>query len=335
MRQQWCTASYFVVCQSNTGNVQIGPVAVSPTSASSIRFEGEPRCPECGQDLTIQRRPRSAKAGALILSGLVLLILGAAGTGAWLYVQAHQGPPAPPANSPHLAETAINRATNLPSATANEPAPDAKDPALIETNRLALPPDLAKVALPPAGASSPTPPPASPAPPNPDAFQPEQKEIAEVPPLSKAEIDATRSDVLKRINALPKMGAQEKERLAEKVETARSMERLQVVRFDVGKTALPKAAADQLATIFHKPEMKDKLSDPTLVFVIAGYADSGGDSNANLRISQDRADSVGKFLKQQMGILNVVHTVGMGSTNLLDSKRADQNRAAEVWAVLP
>ena len=131
------------------------------------------------------------------------------------------------------------------------------------------------------------------------------------------------------------MGAQEKERLAEKVETARSMERLQVVRFDVGKTALPKAAADQLATIFHKPEMKDKLSDPTLVFVIAGYADSGGDSNANLRISQDRADSVGKFLKQQMGILNVVHTVGMGSTNLLDSKRPDQNRAAEVWAVLP
>jgi len=98
---------------------------------------------------------------------------------------------------------------------------------------------------------------------------------------------------------------------------------------------LPKAAADQLATIFNKPEMKDKLSDPTLVFVVAGYADSGGDSNANLRISQDRADCVGKFLKQQMGILNVVHTVGMGGTNLLDSKRPDQNRAAEVWAVVP
>ena len=300
-------------------------------TGESIRFEGEPRCPECGQALAIQQPPRPAKAGVLILSGLLLLILGAAGTGAWLYVQAHRGPPAPQADSPHLAETA----TNLPSATANEPAPDAKGPALIETNRLELPPDLAKVALPPAGTSSQTPPPTSPAPPNPDAFQPEQKEIAEAPPLSKAEIDATRSDVLKRINALPKMGAQEKERLAEKVETAHSMERLQVVRFDVGKTALPKAAADQLATIFNKPEMKDKLSDPTLVFVVAGYADSGGDSNANLRISQDRADCVGKFLKQQMGILNVVHTVGMGGTNLLDSKRPDQNRAAEVWAVVP
>ena len=299
-------------------------------TGESIRFEGEPSCPECGQALAMQQRPRSAKAGVLILSGLWLLILGAAGTGAWLYVQAHQGPSAPPP-----AETATNRATNLPSATANEPAPDAKGPPLIETNRLELPPDLAKVASPPAGASSPTTPLASPAPPNPDASQPVQKEIAEAPPLSRAEIDATRSDVLKRINALPKMGAQEKERLAEKVETARSMERLQVVRFDVGKTALPKAGADQLATIFNKPEMKDKLSDPTLVFVVAGYADSGGDPNANLRISQDRADSVGKFLKQQMGILNVVHTVGMGSTNLLDSKRPDQNRAAEVWAVVP
>ena len=323
-----------MVCQFSTGNVQIGWVCSLAYTGEVIRFEGEPRCPECGQPLAIQQRPRSVKTGTLILAGLLLLImLGGAGTGAYLYLQAHQRPPVQ--DPPHLPETETSEATTRPSATAKNPAPDAKGPALVETNNLELPSDLAKAALPPPGAPPPPTPSESPVQPRPEAFQPDQKEVPETPPLSKAEIDATRSDVLKRINAMPKMGVQEKERLAKKVEIARSMERLQIVRFDVGKATLPKGAADQLATLFNKPAMKDRLSDPTLVFVIAGYADSGGDANTNLRISQDRADSVGKFLKQQMGILNVVHTVGMGSTNLLDSKRPDQNRAAEIWAVVP
>jgi outer membrane protein OmpA-like peptidoglycan-associated protein len=297
-------------------------------TGETIRFEGEPRCPECGQTLAIQQPPRSAKRGILIVSGLLLLILGAGGAGAYLYFQSHQGSSASPPSTPRISEAETDE-------PANPPPPDAKGPALVETNATELPPDVAKLAAPPPASPPPAIDQSSVAPPNPDAFPSEQSAIAEVPSLSKAEVDATRSDVLKRISAMPKMGAQEKERLAEKVETARSMERLQVVRFDLGKTTLPKSTADQLATIFNKPEMKNRLSDPTLVFVVAGYADSGGDANSNLRISQDRADSVGKFLKQQMGILNVVHTIGMGSTNLLDGKRPDQNRAAEIWAVVP
>lgn len=293
----------------------------------TIRFEGEPRCPECGQPLAIQQPPRSAKNGILIVSGLLLLILGAGGAGAYLYFQSHEGSSAPPPSPPHISEAEAKEPASPPPA-------DAKGPALVETNATELPPELAKLAVPPP-ASPPAANDQSSVPPTPDAFQSEQPAIPEMPSLSKAEVDATRSDVLKRINAMPKMGAQEKERLAEKVETARSMERLQVVRFDLGKTTLPKTAADQLAIAFNKPEMKNRLGDPTLVFVVAGYADSGGDANTNLRISQDRADSVGKFLKQQMGILNVVHTIGMGSTDLLDGKRPDQNRAAEIWAVVP
>ena len=105
-------------------------------TGESIRFEGEPRCPECGQALAIQQRPRSAKAGIPILSGLLLLSLGAAGTGAWLYVRAHQGTPVPSPDSPHLLETETSQATSPPSGPAKEPAPDAEGPALIETNRL-------------------------------------------------------------------------------------------------------------------------------------------------------------------------------------------------------
>jgi outer membrane protein OmpA-like peptidoglycan-associated protein len=153
--------------------------------------------------------------------------------------------------------------------------------------------------------------------------------------LTKSEVDATREDVLKRINAMPRFTAEEKKRLGEKMETARSMERLLVIRFDTGQTALSRAAADDLMKRFKSKEVEDKVSDPTVVFVIAGYADAAGDPKSNLQISQQRADNVTRVLKDKTSLLNVIHSVGMGSTALLDGKRPDQNRAVEIWAVAP
>jgi outer membrane protein OmpA-like peptidoglycan-associated protein len=153
--------------------------------------------------------------------------------------------------------------------------------------------------------------------------------------LSKAEVDGTRQDVLKRINAMPKFSAEEKQRLTEKMETARSMERLVVVRFAIGQTTLGKAAAEDLLKRFKSKELDEKTSDPTIVFVVAGYADSAGDPKKNLQLSEQRADAVTKILKDQTNLLNVVHSLGMGSTDLLDNQRNDQNRAVEIWAVAP
>jgi outer membrane protein OmpA-like peptidoglycan-associated protein len=153
--------------------------------------------------------------------------------------------------------------------------------------------------------------------------------------LTKSEVDATREDVLKRINAMPRFTAEEKKRLGEKMETARSMDRLLVIRFDTGQTSLSRAAADDLMKRFKSKEVEDKVSDPTVVFVIAGYADAAGDPKSNLQISQQRADNVTKALKDKITLLNVIHSVGMGSTALLDGKRPDQNRAVEIWAVAP
>jgi outer membrane protein OmpA-like peptidoglycan-associated protein len=153
--------------------------------------------------------------------------------------------------------------------------------------------------------------------------------------LTKSEVDATREDVLKRINAMPRFTTEEKKRLGEKMETARSMDRLLVIRFDTGQTTLSRAAADDLTKRFKSKEVEDKVSDPTVVFVIAGYADAAGDPKSNLQISQQRADNVTKALKDKTSLLNVIHSVGMGSTALLDGKRPDQNRAVEIWAVAP
>ena len=134
---------------------------------------------------------------------------------------------------------------------------------------------------------------------------------------------------------MPRFSAEEKKRLTEKMEMARSMERMVVVRFDTGQTALGKSAMDELMKRFKSKEIQDKISDPTVVFVVAGYADAAGDPKKNLQISQQRADNVTRILKERTNLLNVVHSVGMGSTDLLDSKRADQNRAVEVWTVAP
>jgi outer membrane protein OmpA-like peptidoglycan-associated protein len=153
--------------------------------------------------------------------------------------------------------------------------------------------------------------------------------------LTKAQIDGTRQDVLKRINAMPRFTNEEKRRLTEKMETARSMDRLVVVRFGVGQTNLGKAAADDLLKRFKLKEIQDKISDPTVVFVVAGYADSAGDAKKNLQLSEQRAENITKILKDQTNLLNVIHSIGMGSTDVLDNQRSDQNRAVEIWAVAP
>ncbi len=164
----------------------------------------------------------------------------------------------------------------------------------------------------------------------------ENQPAESIPALSsQADADTNKEDVRKRINALPGLTAEKKASLIGKMNKARSMERLTVVQFDIGQSALRKAAADEMVRAFNKPEMRDELSDPTIVLVVAGYADAAGRPDNNLRISQERAENVSKILKEKAKLLNAMQTIGMGGTELLDSKRSDQNRAVEIWVVVP
>ena len=58
-------------------------------------------------------------------------------------------------------------------------------------------------------------------------------------------------------------------------------------------------------------------------------------ADLNLRISQERAENISRILKEQAKLPNAIQTIGMGGTELLDSKRPGENRAVEVWAVVP
>jgi outer membrane protein OmpA-like peptidoglycan-associated protein len=147
--------------------------------------------------------------------------------------------------------------------------------------------------------------------------------------------EAIKEEVIRRINALPKVAPEKKANLIEKMHKARSMERLCVVPFEKGQTALRKVAAGELVKTFAGPSMLAKLSDPTMILVVAGYADLGGRAEQNFRFSQERAENVSKILKEQANLFNAMQVIGMGGTEILDSKRPDQNRAVEVWSVVP
>jgi outer membrane protein OmpA-like peptidoglycan-associated protein len=346
--------SQFGVCKNKVG--------------CSLAYTGEKvplppdlKCPECGQALAVENSKAGGTKAVLVVILLLLLILASAGVAALIFkdkiadlvfhkpaiVQqlpspspedsgvrpiqspeqnqptSNPSPSAPPLNAiPSTDDKGLKTAPSQPSPAQPEEA--VQDKPQTPPNQNQTPP----LAASPADNRAQTrtesePPPAG------------GGEVQPAVTLSKNEVDATREDVLKRINAMPKFNADEKKRLTEKMEMARSMDRLLVIRFETGQTNVGRSAADDLMKRFKSKDLQDKISDPTIVFVIAGYADSAGDPKKNLQISQQRADNVTKILKERTNLLNVVHSVGMGSTDLLDSKRTDQNRAVEIWAVAP
>jgi len=133
---------------------------------------------------------------------------------------------------------------------------------------------------------------------------------------------------------MPGKSDQEKAKLEDKIQSARSMERMETIYFQIGSSMIPKPQVDQLMASFSDTKMKEKMSDPTLVFVVAGYADKSGNPAGNQALSNARAENIARLMKQA-GVTNVVHTVAMGGTDVLENTRPDQNRAVEIWSVIP
>jgi len=153
--------------------------------------------------------------------------------------------------------------------------------------------------------------------------------------ISLPEIAEVKREVLKRIDSMPNVSQQNKDRLYTAVDRARGMGRLFTVPFDTSLTKVSPDALAQIRTDLDRPQIKSLLDDPTLVLVILGYADKQGDNQKNLQISSGRAEEVRNVLRDQLGIQNVMHVVPMGGTDLLDPRELAKNRIVEVWAVLP
>jgi len=153
--------------------------------------------------------------------------------------------------------------------------------------------------------------------------------------ITKQENKAVKAEVLTRVDLMPNVSSSNKDKLYSAVEKARQMGKILTIPFSSGKTDLSPTDIQQLKTELEKPEIVKLRGDPTAVFVILGYADPKGDPKKNIAISQTRADSVLKTMREKCEVINVMHTVAMGGSKLLDAQNLEKNRIVEIWAVLP
>jgi len=265
------------------------------------------RCPECGSPLESLGPKRSLSPTLVLSIGVAIVLLLAVGAILWTLgsspkrgteiVELSPTPSPTPSATPTPTSTPTPTPTPTPSPTASPtPTPSPNTTPTPVSDAQGTTIDL-DVTLP---------------------------EIAEV-----------KRAVLKRIDLMPNVSSQNKDRLYSAVDRARGMGRLFSVPF---ATLLTKIAPEEVAAIKNHldyPQIKKLLDDPTLVLVILGYADKQGDDQKNLQISNARAEAVMDVLRDQFEVQNVMHVVPMGGTDLLDPRELAKNRVVEVWAVLP
>jgi len=154
--------------------------------------------------------------------------------------------------------------------------------------------------------------------------------------LQDSQNQRVKTDVLKRIDLMPTISSEDKDKLYMSVERARQMGKILTIPFSSGHTTVSPSDVDQLRAALASAQLQPLTKDPTCVFVVLGFADMKGDEKANLHISSERAQSVLNTLQDHLGILNVMHAVGMGGSTLFGNEQdAERNRVVEVWAVLP
>lgn len=153
--------------------------------------------------------------------------------------------------------------------------------------------------------------------------------------VTNSENELVKSQVLTRIDVMPNLSPEEKDKLYVQVERARGMGKIITIPFPSGRSKVGNTEIAALKETAKLPQIQKYSEDPTVVFVVLGFADKKGDPKGNETISRQRAQSVVDALKDHCGVMNLTHAVGMGSSEMFDAANLDKNRVVEVWAVLP
>jgi outer membrane protein OmpA-like peptidoglycan-associated protein len=151
---------------------------------------------------------------------------------------------------------------------------------------------------------------------------------------SKEEAD-TRQQVLTRVDLMHNLSDKEKDQLYAQIVRARAFTKIALIPFQSGRTAPGSAQIDDLVKRIQDADVQKLLSDPTVVLIFVGYADTQGNEASNLEISRTRAESVQKMVSTRLKLANLMHSVGMGGQELFDKTNREKNRVVEVWAVQP
>jgi outer membrane protein OmpA-like peptidoglycan-associated protein len=150
-----------------------------------------------------------------------------------------------------------------------------------------------------------------------------------------AEEAEVRKEVLARIDLLKELSQKERDYLYAQVERARGFTKLAIIPFPSGKTRPEQFQIDHLLSYLQKPEYQKLYEDPTVVFVVAGYADKQGNEAQNMEISKERAQVVAKILETQAKIANTIRAVGLGGSEFFGHGTPDKNRVVEIWLAAP
>ena len=150
-----------------------------------------------------------------------------------------------------------------------------------------------------------------------------------------AEEAEVRKEVLARIDLLKELSQKERDYLYAQVERARGFTKLAIIPFPSGKTRPEQFQIDHLITYLQKPDYQKLYEDPTVVFVVAGYADKQGNEGQNMEISKQRAQVVAKILETQAKIANTIRAVGLGGSEFFGHGTPDKNRVVEIWLAAP
>jgi OmpA family len=309
-------------------------------------MSGPPRDPKSGQprgDLKISLTP----AGLFVVAMIVFFFAG----GIFAYIQlltrslqSNQGQPPNTQKSPVTGffskEPAVS-ATPFISPTSPTPmatpkpteSPATPTPTItLETPTPTASPELTTPSPTP-GPETPSPSPA--ASPSPEASMDQAAEPLPSVTKNPEEEQRVRKEVLARIDLLKELTPKEKDYLYAQVERARGFTKLAIIPFVRGRTKPEQYQIDHMLSYMGKPEFKKLFEDPTVVLVVAAYADKQGSDEQNLQISKERATSLMKILQNQGHVTNTVRAVGMGGLDFFDKNDAEKNRIAEIWLVAP
>lgn len=143
-----------------------------------------------------------------------------------------------------------------------------------------------------------------------------------------------RREVLARVDLIPDLTASERDTLYDRVEKAQEMIKVITIPFSFARSTLPAPAVEKLCEAANAPQLQELVNDPTVVFVVLGFADTQGSDKVNLKLSTERAQTVVDSLRENCRIMVLTQAVGMGSSEFFGEGEGRKNRVAEVWAVL-
>lgn len=146
-----------------------------------------------------------------------------------------------------------------------------------------------------------------------------------------------KQEVLKRIDQMPDLSPENRDKLYARVERTAGMGRVATILFDTGDSRVRSTDIERLRTDLSSAAAQRLVEDPTVVLVVLGYADPTGSAELNKTISQARATAAVSAMRERLKLSNVMHSVAMGSSTLFGEGRdqLQKNRVVEVWAVMP